>query len=367
MRALVLALIRGLLFIVIGAAALGAAAAGYLLLIYPGASHEGDGTEVDVAIPQGSHLRQIALLLERAGVVDQRYLFEAYVRARGVERGIRAGHHPVANNLPPREVLRHLLQGGVEQTRLLVPEGATMFDIARALDQMRAGNPGWTAGAFLEAVREPALLHELGIAGDSAEGYLFPDTYDLRRGMAPDAIIRRMVARFRAARDTVLARHPGALGRLATSAGLGEREVVILASIIEKEARVPAERALMAGVFLNRLTLASFVPARHLQADPTIGYGCLLSPEIPSCVQMTGRLTSTQTEDAANPYNTYRHPGVPPGPICNPGLASIEAVLAPAQTTFLYFVARGDGTHAFSETYEQHTQAARPHRRRRRR
>jgi UPF0755 protein len=212
--------------------------------------------------------------------------------------------------------------------------------------------------AFRRAVSDPALLRELGIEGSSAEGYLFPASYGLLVDSDAREIVRVLAAETKRRVQKLISNHPGRLEQLALEFGFREREVLTLASMIEKEAQASDERPLIASVFFNRLRDPEFRPPRMLQSDPTAGYGCLVSgAEIPSCAGFHGSITPTLLRDAANPYNTYRHAGLPPGPIANPGEASIAAVLAPARSDFLYFVAKGAGRHTFSRTFSEHREA----------
>jgi UPF0755 protein len=157
--------------------------------------------------------------------------------------------------------------------------------------------------------------------------------------------------------NQLLASEPEARDRLSRELGFGLREIVILASIVEKEAHVPEELPIIAGVFLNRLRDPHFRPKR-LQADPTVAYGCLLQPALPSCAGFDGkRVTRIMTADPQNPYNTYRIEGLPPAPIANPGISALKAVLHPSEHGYLYFVARGDGRHTFSANLDAHNLA----------
>ena len=193
-------------------------------------------------------------------------------------------------------------------------------------------------------------------SGATLEGYLFPETYDLREGMGAARAAKRMLRTFSERAAPRIAEGKGELADL----GFGPPEVVALASVVEKEAAVAEERALIAGVFLNRLRSDAFRPRHRLQADPTVSYGCRAEPAAaPSCAGFRGRITRAMLADRANRYNSYAHPGRPPGPIANPGLASLEAVLAPATHDYLYFVARGGGRHAFSASLDDHNDAVR--------
>jgi UPF0755 protein len=237
-----------------------------------------------------------------------------------------------------------------------VPEGYHLLQIAGRLDQLeicpRAG--------FVRAARDPSLRRELGISGESVEGFLFPATYDLGVDSAPEAVIRGMVRTFRKRFEQLDAKHAGAIDRLRRQRGWSEHEIVTLASIVEKEARHADEGKTIASVYYNRLDDPEFRPQKMLMADPTAGYGCVVSPErAPSCAGYQGRITPALLRDPHNPYNTYKHPGLPPGPIANPGLNALESVLAPEKTQYLFFVANGQGRHRFSRTLDEHNAAMR--------
>jgi UPF0755 protein len=217
-----------------------------------------------------------------------------------------------------------------------------------------------TNAAFVRDARQRALLDELGITGESAEGYLFPASYDFLVNSRPTLVITTMVRELHKRFERVRARHPGALERLQRDLRFSAADVLTLASIVEKETAHADERPLIASVFYNRLQNPAFVPSRMLQSDPTAAYGCTIAPnDAPSCASYRGRVTPAMLRDAANRYNTYRHTGLPPGPIANPGEPAIEAVLAPAQTDYLFFVANASGRHTFSRTFEEHAKAIR--------
>ena len=221
------------------------------------------------------------------------------------------------------------------------------------------------AADFLAASEDRDLLDGLGIEGPSAEGYLFPDTYLFSEDLAGDEVIRRFVENYHRRVDPLLEENEEGLDELARTLGWGPHQALILASIVEKEAAVAQERPTIARVFLNRLRDPEFQPKR-LQADPTVAYGCLTAPDVaPSCAGLPRQITRPMLQDRANLYNTYRHEGLPPGPICNPGLDSIRAVLASEVNDYLYFVARGDGRHAFSATLDAHNAAVARYRRNR--
>ena len=250
--------------------------------------------------------------------------------------------------------------GAARKTKLTIPEGFTRFDVARRLEAAEVCE----RAAFVAASQTPALLAELRLKGDSAEGFLFPATYDLAKDSDPDQLVRRFVEEDARRLDAVERQHPEGPLVLAREFAFGTLEIVTLASMVEKEAAVAEERPIIASVFLNRLRDPAFT--RHvLQSDPTSGYGCQRARELAelhlasfaapsSCADYTGKITPAMNQDPLNPYSTYVHEGLPPGPIANPGQAALAAVLAPADTHYFYFVARGAGRHAFAETYEEH-------------
>jgi UPF0755 protein len=266
------------------------------------------------------------------------------------------GPHVLSDDASPREILARLerLPGG-GHVRVTFPEGWNRFDMAKRLQEKKVVS----LRPFLDATTDRALLDALHIEGESADGYLFPATYDFPLDSAPADVVRRMKDEFDRRWASLEQRHASSMLDLAQALKFGTREVVILASMIEKEAVLDEERPIIASVFLNRLRDPEFRP-KYLQCDPTAGYGCVNKPELaPSCAAYAGKITPAINNDSANPYSTYRHEGLPPGPICNPGARSLEAAMSPASTRFLYFVAKGEGRHTFSESYGAHTAAIR--------
>jgi len=306
---------------------------------------------VAIEIIRGAGLETIAAELERAGALAQPPLFVAYATVRGAGARLRSGRVLLYDNMSPKQLLQRVASGfGSAELRVVVPEGFTRFDIADRLEQWGACE----RKAFLAATEDSLLLRELVIDGPSAEGLLYPDTYLLHDAMDAHALVRRLVRNARRRLAPVLAEHEAQLAQLQAELGWGMHEVLTLASIVEKEARLASERPIIAGVFLNRLRNPAFAPKR-LQADPTVSYGCLIAPALASCVAAGGRqITRAMLADAENRYNTYRHEGLPPGPIANPGLSSVRAVLAPVAHDYLYFVARGGGAHTFSRDLDAH-------------
>jgi UPF0755 protein len=233
------------------------------------------------------------------------------------------------------------------------PEGYNRFDIAARLEEFGI----CSAEQFLEATRDASLLASYGVEANDAEGYLFPDTYEFDDNTKPRRVVERMLANWTRRYEEIEREHAEALAKLD---GWTTHDVVTLASIVEKEAAVASERARIAGVFRNRLSSKKFLPRRRLQADPTVQYGCLADPDAArSCADYDGSITRAMLDDRDNPYNTYRHSGLPPGPISNPGKAALVAVIKPEKHDFYYFVARGGGRHKFSKTLRQHNIAVR--------
>jgi len=284
-----------------------------------------------VEISPHAGLREIARELRAAEVIRSPAGFIALSMLRGEARRLKAGEYEFPRGTAAPAVLARMAGGLVRQHVILHPEGATVAELARTLDAAHLA----AAGDIERASTSPALLRALGVEAPSLEGYLFPDTYQLVRGMSAEEILTRFVQRLRAKLG------PDAIER-ARARGLSTHQLLTLASIVEREAVVAEERPLIAAVFWNRL--AREMP---LQADPTVQY---------AVGRERGTLTRADLE-VDNPYNTYRYAGLPPGPIASPGLSSIEAVLNPAPVPYLYFVAFDDRHHRFSTTLEEHKAA----------
>jgi UPF0755 protein len=317
----------------------------------------GDGRPLAIEWPPGLGPRATGQRLAEAGLVRSPWLMAAYLSIVGESVELRPGPHLLADGLSPRELVQRLARLPTRpKVHVPIPEGFTHHRIAERLEAQGV----CTAESFRSAVHDRALLDRLSVSAPSAEGYLFPATYDFPVDSDPTTLVTAFVRETRKRLARLSQKHAGALERLAQSLGFGELEVLIMASIVEKETGHPDERPTIASVFLNRLTDVAFLPRRMLQSDPTAAYGCLLhSASIPSCAGYAGRVTPEMLRDAQNPYNTYKNAGLPPGPIANPGEASIAAVLAPARTDYLYFVAKGGGRHAFSRTFSEHGEAIR--------
>ncbi|MGH7278282.1 MAG: endolytic transglycosylase MltG [Candidatus Rokuibacteriota bacterium] len=284
-----------------------------------------------VEIPAHAGLLGAARQLRRADVVRSQYGFVALALAHGSARSLKAGEYDVPQGATAPRVLALLESGKVRQHAVLHPEGATVAELARALESDRLAS----AADILRVATDRAFLRSLDIEADSIEGYLFPDTYQFVRGMKPEEILGRMVQRLR----TML---PPEIGDRAQARKLTLHELLTLASIIEREAVVAEERRVISAVFWNRLKVGM-----PLQADPTVQYA----------VGKERRALTRADLQTDHPFNTYRRPGLPPGPIASPGLPAIEAALDPASVKYLYFVALDDRRHRFSTTIEQHNAA----------
>ncbi|HEY4013637.1 MAG TPA: endolytic transglycosylase MltG [Polyangiaceae bacterium] len=338
------------------AALLAVAASVGFFVVYPSERGPGDGRAVELVAPANPSPQDLADLLAASGLLSQPRLFALWVRATGGTRGVVPGAHLLTDDATPGELLARLeRRPGGGTARVTFPEGWNRFDMAKRLQDRHVVS----LRDFLDATTDGALLRELGIEGDSAEGFLFPATYELSLDDDAKDVVRRMKREFDRRWDLASSAHGAALSDVMASAKMSARDVVILASIVEKEAAVDDERPLIASVFLNRMRDPSFKPKR-LESDPTAAYGCLVAPErAPSCVTFSGKPTAAIEHDPGNPYSTYTHEGFPPGPIANAGYKSLEAAMAPATSRFYFFVARGEGRHTFSETYEAHAAAVR--------
>ncbi|MGV1100119.1 endolytic transglycosylase MltG [Thiovibrio sp. JS02] len=290
-----------------------------------------EGASLHVSIPPKTSFFGIQKILVEKGVIRPDRRFFHLARYHDLTQRLKAGEYLFRAGQTHYEVLLALASGSSVRWPLTIPEGASIYQIA---DLLAAG--GWgEREQILALVRDQELLEKYGAQGDSLEGYLFPDTYHLARGQGVAEIIGMMAERGRQVR--------GQLGDLADNPfGLTSHEVLTLASIVEKETALPAERPLIARVFLNRLQ-----KRMRLQTDPTVIYGL---------TDFDGNLTRKNLRQPT-PYNTYVIKGLPPGPIANPGREAIEAVLRPAEGNYLYFVSKNDGSHYFSATLAEHNRA----------
>lgn len=295
--------------------------------------HGNRASAVYLHIEQGDNFKGIMQKLQDKQLVTHPWKFELVARWKGFARNLQAGEYRISPQMTPLEVLGSLSRGKVVLHRVTIPEGFNIRQVARRLDEKGLAD----ADAFLGAATDPQLAQQLNIPADTVEGYLFPDTYAFARSVSPEKIIRTMTGQLRQ-------HFPPEWRERARNMDFSVHEIITLASIIEKETGAPEERKIIASVFHNRLE-----KNMRLETDPTVIYGI---------ENFDGNLTREHLR-RHSPYNTYRIRGLPPGPIANPGLASIRAALYPADTDFLFFVSRKDGTHQFSETLKAHNQAVR--------
>lgn len=286
-----------------------------------------------VLIPKGTTVRKITLFLEKEQIIKNRFFFEIYLRLTDLANGLKAGEYDFSKGLRQAAVANMLYEGRVKTYTFTIPEGYSLHKICETflkkglLDLERC----------LGLTDHTSLLRGFAGGAKNLEGYLFPETYIYDKLTDPEKLIFSMVDMFFQKVDSF---------RIAKAKekNLTPHELITLASIVEKETGLATERPLIAAVFLNRLQ-----KGMALQSDPTVIYGIK---------DFDGNLTKTHLQ-TDTPYNTYLRTGLPPGPICSPGLSAIDAVLNPENTQALYFVAKGDGSHYFSETLMEHSQAVR--------
>lgn len=292
-----------------------------------------EGPAVEVLIPSGATLPDVAAMLESRNVIRSARLFQLYTRVRRADRKLKAGSYRLTAGSSMRSVLRKLTRGEVLTVALTIPEGFSIPQMAPRIAEVT----GTRADAVVASLERVSLHTAYAVPGPSLEGYLFPDTYRFATGVPVENVIEAMVRRYAAFWT------PARRALLETS-GMSEREIVTLASIIQAEARRVEEMPRISGVYHNRLTAGW-----RLQADPTVLYALggyrarLLYAAIDS------------VED--HPYNTYSHAGLPPGPIGSPGERAIEAALTPEEHDFMYFVAWPDGFHIFTRSLAEHNSA----------
>ena len=309
-----------------------AGAAGVWIYLRMGDPYRGyQGAEQFVEIPAGAGSRTIGDRLVEAGIVRDATSFRAGLYISGKGRRLQAGEYRFDRAMTPMEVIDKLARGDVYVINITFPEGLTMAEMGKIFDTHGLGS----ASAFVMAGRDPSAIKALDPAARDLEGYLFPETYLLSRRTDAPRLVRLMTERF----EHVFTPD---LRQAAAARGLTVRQAVTLASIVEKEASRPEERPIVAAVYENRLRIGM-----ALQCDPTVIYA------LGRAGKYTGNL---RRDDLAfdSPYNTYRYPGLPPGPIASPGRASLEAAVHPAPVDFLYFVSRNDGSHEFARTLEEH-------------
>ncbi|MDI3340302.1 MAG: endolytic transglycosylase MltG [Sphaerobacter sp.] len=303
------------------------------------ASANASGEPITFVVEESESVDSVAARLHEADLIRSATYFKLRMRLTNRDSQLKAGRFELRKGMTVNEIINTLTTAeGVEVVQVRFQEGWRAEEYADKLVEVGLIS---TPEQFLDAIRSGTWDREfLGSrpSGASLEGYLFPDTYEFRADATPEDVINTLL-------DTFDTRVPAELRARAQALGYNFHQVMVIASIIEREAVVPEERPLIASVYYNRLRAGM-----PLQADPTVQYA-LGQPG-----NWWPTVTDPNNEAADSPYNTYTHPDIPPGPICNPGLAAIEAALQPAQTDYLYFVAKGDGsgTHAFARTLDEH-------------
>lgn len=290
-----------------------------------------EGTVKTIIIPQGASFSIVARELEKEGIIKDAGKFSYLAKFKGAITKIKAGEYEYTTSLLPAEVLDRMVNGQVKEYAVTVPEGYNIKEIAALLDNINIVDKS----GFLEKAFDMAFAASLGIDGSNVEGYLFPDTYRFTRGMTAEDIIRKMAQRFDMIYAEIAYKKPSGLK-------MSKKQIITLASIIEKETGDSRERPLISAVFHNRIK-----KGMRLESDPTVIYGI---------DSFNGNLTRKDllTRTA---YNTYKIYGLPPGPIANPGRASLEAAFNPSSDAYLYFVSKNDGSHYFSRNLKEHNMA----------
>lgn len=288
-------------------------------------------TPKTVFISHGASFSIIARELERQAVISDAGKFSLLAKFNGAITKIKAGEYEFTTSMLPSEVLDMIVTGQVKDYTVTIPEGYTIKEIAMVLDNINIVDKN----DFLTKAADAAFAASIGIDGSSVEGYLFPDTYRFTKGMAADEIIRRMVQRFDKVYGEIVYKKP-------TWLKMSKKQIIALASIIEKETGAGIERPLISAVFHNRIK-----KRMRLESDPTVIYGIK---------NFNGNLTRKDLL-AKTPYNTYQIYGLPPGPIANPGRASLEAAIAPSNVPYIFFVSKNNGSHYFSRNLKEHNRA----------
>jgi UPF0755 protein len=288
------------------------------------------GIKQTVIIEDGASVREIAEMLQSRGIIKHKVCFLVWSRLKGYSKRIKSGEYSLSPSMAPAKIFNILTRGLIILHSVTFPEGYSSEQIGAVLSRSIKVDKS----AFLSMVHDPTVLRKYGISGPNLEGYLYPDTYQFSRKQSPQSVIDAMVGRF----NSVISPYKQRLAKT----GMTLDKAVTLASIVEKETGSPKERSLIAGVFLNRIK-----KGMRLESDPTVIYGIK---------NFNGNLTRDDLT-RYSPYNTYVIQGLPPGPISNPGIESIKAVLYPANTDYLYFVSKNDGSHYFSRSLEEHNRA----------
>jgi len=287
---------------------------------------------LEVTVPRGANLSDMADIFVEVGLAESRWQFIMAARIIGVDRKLRAGRYTFPRPLSPVDLVKSLTFGGSFDVAITFPEGFTVFEIA----DLAADSLGVSRDDLLALCFQRVLLDSLGIDGPSCEGYLFPETYSLPESLSARELISRMHTHFKSIWTPEFEIRARAIG-------MSQNEIITLASIIEGEAHVQWEQPVISSVYHNRLRAGML-----LQADPTVIYGLR---------SFDRALTLADLDTSSSLYNSYRFPGLPPGPINNPGVSAVTSALWPDSSDYLYFVSNEDGTHWFNETLSAHYDA----------
>ncbi len=291
---------------------------------------------IEIAVPKGATFRHAIEIFYKEGVIRDKNLFLFIGRISGLDRKIRAGYYSIYKSMNSLDLLRILRKGQIIEYEITVVEGDSLREVAAKLSEKGIADND----ALRQLSSDKTFLSSHNINAPTIEGYLFPETYKIPKGMAPEEAVGMMINKMRE-------KYSGKLTARASEIGFSDNEVLTLASIIEKEAITDADRPLISAVYHNRLK-----KKMRLQADPTAIYGIKSSKE---------KITSDDLKKNT-PYNTYMIKGLPPGPIASPGIKSITAALYPADVPYIYFVSNNDGTHHFSVSAEEHQAAVNEYR-----
>jgi UPF0755 protein len=309
------------------------AAAALAFIVYDHVTREGQpGAPVEITVPEGASGRDVGQILAENKLIEHEGFFRLAIQLKKVEPNIQHGAYELPRGLSAMQLLELLMEGPsshlqANQVRITIPEGLSIPQAAALTSDPEA---------FIEAAQNPEFIARLGINAATLEGFLMPNTYFFDTDPHPQLLVKRMVSQFEAEWDALLAENPGA-------AGVDKLYLVTVASLIEREAKVEEERPLISQVIYNRLE-----EKMKLQMDSTLQFA----------LNKYGQRMLDADKDTRSPYNTYQHAGLPPGPICSPGLASLRAAMAPADVPYLYFVSNADGkTHTFSRTLAEHNRA----------
>ncbi len=307
-----------------------------LVFVASPAPQAGQQEVITIDVPRGSTLTAVSFELRKHGLIKNPRLFRLYARIKGQSHSLKVGEYEISRGDHPKKILEILSSGKSKLYSITFPEGANIFEMASALDRTKL----FSGLEFLKKARDSNYVSSLlGEPYSSLEGFLFPETYNYTKYTSLDELIRSMVRRFEVVFNEVSQGYNGNLSKF---------QIVTLASVIEKETGAPEERELISSVFHNRLS-----KGMRIQSDPTIIYGYWVETGEP--------LRNIRRSDIvrATPYNTYTVKALPIGPIANPGLEALRAAMFPAQSNYLFFVSRNDGTHVFTTSYKDHQRAVR--------